>query len=168
MWYAVYALVQATLALTLQALPLGRRNNPVSRFYWQAIIQVAAFLPIGLLWVFSLLFVNPLVLRMIETAFSLSLLAPFIAHWVGLGMLTIDLRWTDWIQIVLYAGYFVYGVGEILLAMMFSPSIYEYLDEVKAGGNKHHESSEMAGEEADYEKNEGSSEEEELDGNSIF
>ena len=100
----------------------------LKKFYWQAIMQVAAFLPIGLLWVLSLLFMNDLVVAMIETALDLSLVAPFIVHWVGFGMLTVGVKWTDWLQITLWVSYLIYGVGEILLAMMFAPSIFEWLE----------------------------------------
>ena len=89
---------------------------------------MAAFLPIGLLWVLSLLFMNDLVVAMIETALDLSLVAPFIVHWVGFGMLTVGVNWSDWLQIILWASYLVYGLGEILLAMMFAPSIFEWLE----------------------------------------
>ena len=124
MWYAIYALLQATLAIVLQFVPYA----PLKRFYWQAIIQVAAFLPIGLLWILNLLFSNSLINKMIDTALSLSLVSPFIVHWVGLGMLTIDLVWEDWLSVVFWTMYIVYGVGEIFMAMILSPPIYEYLE----------------------------------------
>jgi len=124
MWYAVYSLIQAVLAISLQFVNVKQ----FKKFYWQAIIQVAAFLPIGLLWALSLLFMNDLVVAMIETALDLSLVAPFIVHWVGFGMLTVGVYWGDWLQITLWASYLVYGFGEILLAMMFAPSIFEWLE----------------------------------------
>ena len=104
MWYAIYALLQATLAIVLQFVPYA----PLKRFYWQAIIQVAAFLPIGLLWILNLLFSNSLINKMIDTALSLSLVSPFIVHWVGLGMLTIDLVWEDWLSVVFWTMYIVW------------------------------------------------------------
>lgn len=91
-------------------------------------MQVGAFLPIGLLWVLSLIFMNDLVIAMIETALDLSLVAPFIVHWVGFGMLTVGVQWTDWLDITLWISYLLYGAGEILLAMMFAPSIFEWLE----------------------------------------
>lgn len=100
----------------------------IKKFYWQAIIQVAAYLPIGLMWVLSLVFMNELTISMIETALDLSLVSPFIVHWVGFGMLTVGLMWSDWLDITLWASYFIYGIGEILLAMMFAPSIFEWLE----------------------------------------
>jgi len=100
----------------------------IKKFYWQAIMQVAAFLPIGLMWVLSLLFMNNLTISMIETALDLSLVSPFIVHWVGFGMVTVHVWWSDWLDITLWISYFIYGVGEILLAMMFAPSIFEWLE----------------------------------------
>ena len=85
-------------------------------------------MPIGLLWILNLIFSNSLINKMIDTALSLSLVSPFIVHWVGLGMLTIDLVWTDWLSVLFWAMYMVYGVGEIFMAMIFSPPIYEYLE----------------------------------------
>ena len=85
-------------------------------------------MPIGLLWILNLIFSNSLINKMIDTALSLSLVSPFIVHWVGLGMLTIDLVWTDWLSVIFWAMYMVYGVGEIFMAMIFSPPIYEYLE----------------------------------------
>lgn len=92
-------------------------------------IQVGAFLPIGLLWLVSLLFMNDLVVKMAQTALDLSLVAPFIVHWVGFGMLSASVVWTDWLEITLWAGYLLYGFGEILLAMLFAPPIFEWLEQ---------------------------------------
>ena len=124
MWYSVYALIQAVLAISLQFFQVAQ----IKKFYWQAIMQVAAFLPIGLLWVLSLIFMNDLTVAMIETALDLSLVSPFIVHWVGFGMLTVGVMWTDWLDITLWVSYLIYGIGEVLLAMMFAPAIFEWLE----------------------------------------
>ena len=124
MWYSVYALIQAVLAISLQFFQVAQ----IKKFYWQAIMQVAAFLPIGLLWVLSLIFMNDLTVAMIETALDLSLVSPFIVHWVGFGMLTVGVTWTDWLDITLWVSYLIYGIGEVLLAMMFAPAIFEWLE----------------------------------------
>ena len=75
----------------------------------------------------SLVFMNDLVVEMIEISLNWSFLAPFIVHWVGFGMLTIALDWTAWLDITLWILYFVYGAGEIFLAMMFAPSIWDWI-----------------------------------------
>lgn len=124
MWYAVYSLIQALLAITLQFFTLAE----FKKFYWQAILQIGAFLPVGLLWVLSLFVMNDLVVKMIEIALDWSFFAPFILHWLGFGMLTIGVTWSAWLEITLWVLYFFYGAGEIFLTMMFAPSIWEWIE----------------------------------------